>query len=61
MTETPEHRAQRRWKAEIDEFEADKQAQGQAQLDWWWQTKLDLEAEHRAMMRRLNEFGLKIY
>jgi hypothetical protein len=59
--ETSEQRAGKRMRDEVAEFEADQRAQAQAQLDHWWQSKLDLEAEHRRMMRQLNEFGLKIW
>jgi hypothetical protein len=33
----------------------------QAQLDRWMQSQLDLEAEHRRLMRELNPTGLKIW
>jgi hypothetical protein len=61
LGETSEQRVQRRVKTEIDAFEADNQATRQAILDHWWQSQRDLEAEHRAMLRRVNEFGLKIW
>ena len=59
--QTSEQRAQQRLKAEVDAFDVDKVAQAQAQLDHWWQGELNLKNEHRAMMARLNEFGLKIW
>jgi hypothetical protein len=45
MSETFEQRAQRRLKAEVEAFEADKVAQAQQQIDWWWQSQRDLEFE----------------
>jgi predicted esterase YcpF (UPF0227 family) len=61
MSETYEARAQRRLKAEIDQFEADERAQLQQQLDCWWQSRRDEAAEYRKMMRELNPVGLIIW
>jgi hypothetical protein len=61
MSDSYEQRIGKRMRDEVAEFEADKRAQAQQQLDWWWQNRLDLEAEHRRMMKELNPTGLKIW
>jgi hypothetical protein len=59
--QTSEQRAGKRMRDEVAEFEADKRARAQAQLDHWWQNKLDLANELRTTMARLNDFGLRIW
>jgi hypothetical protein len=59
--QTSEQRAGKRMRDEVAEFEADKCAQAQQQLDWWWQNKLDAAAEERRMMKELNPVGLKVW
>jgi hypothetical protein len=61
MTDSYEARTGKRMRDEVAEFEADKRAQAQAQLDHWWQGQLDFKNEDRALLARLNEFGLKIW
>jgi hypothetical protein len=46
---------------DLETFESDPIAKGQAVLDAWWQRRLDEAAEHRRMMRELNPTGLKIW
>jgi hypothetical protein len=50
----------RRTQEELAELD-NPRAKYQAILDRWIESQRDLEAEHRATMRRLNEFGLKIW
>jgi hypothetical protein len=46
---------------DIEAFERDPVARGQAALDRWWQQKLDAVEDHRRMMRELNPTGLRIW
>jgi hypothetical protein len=50
----------KRMAAELAELE-DPIISGQAQLDHWWRTKLEMEAEERRLRRELNPTGLKIW
>jgi hypothetical protein len=62
MTErTYEQIAAAQLRKEAEALENNSQATGQAMLDRYWQSKLDLEAEHRRMMRELNPTGLRIW
>jgi hypothetical protein len=59
---TPEPvQRRKRLKAEVEAFEADKQAQGQAQLDAFWRSKIEAELEYRQLLRELNPTGLRIW
>jgi hypothetical protein len=53
-------RLQRRIEEGLRELDTPR-ARYQAQLDRFWQNKLDEAAEHRKMMRELNPTGLKIW
>jgi hypothetical protein len=46
---------------DLEAFESDPVAKGQAVLDAWWQRRLDEAEERRRMMRELNPTGLKIW
>jgi hypothetical protein len=61
MSDSYEARTGKRMCDEVAEFEADKRAQAQAQLDHWWQGQRDLEVEHRRMMKELNPTGLRVW
>jgi hypothetical protein len=50
----------KRMAAELAELQ-DPIISGQAQLDHWWRTKLELEAEERRLRRDLNPTGLLIW
>jgi hypothetical protein len=50
----------KRMAAEFAELE-DPIISGQLQIDHWWRTKIEMEAEHRRMMRELNPTGLRIW
>ena len=59
--ETFAQRTSKRVQQEYAEFHADAQRTGQAQLDHWWQSRLDEEAEYRRLMKELNPTGLRIW
>jgi hypothetical protein len=62
MTErTYEQIAAAQLRREIAEFENNNQATGQAVLDHWWRSKLELEAEERRLRRELNPTGLRVW
>jgi hypothetical protein len=59
--ESYEQRRQRRQQAMIDEFSADSRAKRQAEIDRFWQARIDDEEEYRRRMRELDPTGLKIW
>ena len=58
---TYEQRAAAQLHKEIQEFEGNPQATGQAILDRLWQARLDEAEEQRRLMRELNPIGLRIW
>jgi hypothetical protein len=59
--QTFSRRINQRAQAELDAFNNDPQRLGQAQIDRWWQSRLDEKAEYRRMMKELNPIGLVIW